>query len=72
MPISDVNNSGEIRNSDVASAPHREYVVPTLTRFGTLADLTRASGTKNLNDGQGTPPGCGANQFATSCFNPGG
>ena len=48
------------------SGEDRSYVVPSLSRYGTLADLTRKSGTKDQNDGSGG--GCGlGNNFTTSC-----
>jgi hypothetical protein len=71
MPVTVVNNTGEGQDSDVASARHRKYVVPLLSRYGTLADLTRQNGTKNGNDGQGNGCGVGSN-FLFSCANSGG
>jgi hypothetical protein len=66
MAVTELDNSGERRNRNVAPR-QRKYVVPSLSRYGTLADLTRNNGSKNLNDGS-APPGCGMNNFATSCI----
>jgi hypothetical protein len=66
MPIPEAENCGGQR-SDVASvSSRRKYVAPSLSRFGTLGDLTRTGGSKNGNDGQGT--GCGqGGHFLFSC-----
>jgi hypothetical protein len=45
------NNLGEVPIPDTASTTRRKYVVPSLSRYGTLADLTRTH-----NDG-GEPDG---------------
>ena len=69
MPVLDVDPSGEAPGSDTALVRRRRYVVPSLSQYGTLADLTRHTGTKNSNDGSG--PGCGNMNHATSCLTPG-
>ena len=67
MTIAKSDSSGASSSSNVASAGRRNYAVPSLTRYGTLTDLTMANGTKNFNDGSGT--GCGqGNNFQTSCL----
>jgi hypothetical protein len=58
---------GEFRNGDAAQAGYRKYVVPSISRYGTLADLTKANGSKNHNDGNVNAPGCGKNNFMLSC-----
>jgi hypothetical protein len=69
MSVAEVRPSGEGRSLDGgATSARRKYVVPSLSRYGTLADLTGHSGSKNLNDGSGG--GCGMNNFETSCVNP--
>ncbi len=66
MSVAEGNTSGEDLSLDVAAtSARRRYVVPSVSRYGTLADLTRASGSKNHNDGSGG--GCGHNNFLTSC-----
>jgi hypothetical protein len=66
MRVAEANPSGEGRDPDVAmTSGRRKYVAPSLTQYGTLADLTRASGQKNHNDGSGG--GCGHNNFLQSC-----
>src|SRR5437868_3752148 len=58
----ELNNAEEVRGSDVAAAlssNRHKYIVPSLSRYGTLADLTRANGTKNGNDSAGPGNGCG-------------
>ena len=67
MPIVNVNTSGEAP-SDVGLARQRKYVIPSLSRYGTLADVTKNTGNKNMNDGQG--PGCGNQNHGTSCLRP--
>ncbi|MBG0792649.1 lasso RiPP family leader peptide-containing protein [Methylocystis sp. H62] len=42
----------------------KKYVAPALSRYGSLAELTKNSGVKYGNDGQGM--GCGE-QKDTSC-----
>ena len=67
MKVAEVENMGEGRSSDT----RRKYVMPIVSRYGTLADLTKANGTKNLNDSSGGQGGgCGSNNFQTSCMNP--
>ena len=69
MTIAKSGSSGANTSSNEALAGLRHYVVPSLTRYGTLADLTMANGTKNFNDGSGG--GCGqGNNFQTSCLSP--
>jgi hypothetical protein len=59
----------EANNSIERPTQRRRYVAPSLSRYGTLADVTRAQGDKHLNDGQGG--GCGlGNNFFLSCVNP--
>ncbi len=64
MPVTEVKNSAKGRKPDVAG--RRKYVVPSLSRYGTLADLTMKNGHKHGNDGSGTGCGQGAN-FVFSC-----
>jgi hypothetical protein len=66
MPGTEVNDSAEGREPDVAAVRRRKYVVPSLSRYGTLADLTMKNGHKHGNDGSGTGCGQGAN-FVFSC-----
>ena len=66
MPLVDVNLSGETPTTDMARG--RNYIAPCLSRYGTLADLTKNVGTKNGNDGSG--PGCGNMNHAHSCLRP--
>jgi hypothetical protein len=67
MAVIKDNSSGVDSSSDLASAGLRKYVVPTLSRYGTLMELTMKNGTKNNNDGSGQ--GCGqGNNFDTSCL----
>jgi len=68
MPVADMNAARETPGSDSALDRRRRYVVPSLSRYGTLADLTRKTGTKNLNDGSGG--GCGNMNHAQSCLHP--
>jgi hypothetical protein len=67
----ELNHGGEGRGSDVAaSLPsiRHKYVVPSLSRYGTLADLTRNNGSKNGNDSAGPGQGCGVGfNFLFSC-----
>ena len=58
---------GEFRNGDAVQAGRRKYVVPSISRYGTLTDLTKNNGNKNHNDGQPNAPGCGKNNFMLSC-----
>ena len=67
MAVTKDNSSGVDSSSDLASAGLRKYVVPALSRYGTLMELTMKNGTKNNNDGSGQ--GCGqGNNFDTSCL----
>jgi hypothetical protein len=66
MPVVDVNASDEASTGAVAQL--RTYVVPALSRYGTLTDLTRKTGVKNLNDGSGG--GCGNMNHLASCLHP--
>jgi hypothetical protein len=68
MPVVDANTSGEAPSSDISLVRQHRYVAPSLSRYGTLADLTRHTGTTNANDGGGT--GCGNKNHGTSCLNP--
>jgi hypothetical protein len=68
MRVLDVNTAEENPGSGSALDRRRMYVVPSLSRYGTLADLTRKTGTKNLNDGSGG--GCGNMNHAQSCLHP--
>jgi hypothetical protein len=68
MPVVDVRTFGETPSADIVSARRGKYVVPTLSRYGTLTDLTRHQGNKNGNDGNG--PGCGNMNHAHSCLRP--
>ena len=45
-----VNNAGEVRMSETASAERRKYIMPSLSRYGTVADLTKAK-SGNQSDG---------------------
>jgi hypothetical protein len=67
MPAADMTSDSETLGSGSALDRRRRYVVPSLWRYGTLADLTKnMGGSKNGNDGQGG--GCGNNMFMTSCL----
>jgi hypothetical protein len=69
MLVAELNSSGASRSSDVAAARRRKYVAPSLSRYGTLADLTRSNGFKDGNDSQGPGKGCGGgNNFLFSCI----
>jgi len=61
------NKSGEVRASD----QRRKYLMPRLSRYGTLADLTKSNGNKNGNDSGGVGEGCGqgGNFLFSSCSN---
>lgn len=68
MAIADKMGTAAAQGSDVASVRKRTYVVPSLSRFGTLVDLTRSNGTKNGNDSGGPGNGCGqGSNFLFSC-----
>jgi hypothetical protein len=65
MTNSEVKDFSE-RQSSEATSSRRKYVVPTLSRYGTLGDLTARNGTKYGNDGSGS--GCGqGNNHKFSC-----
>jgi hypothetical protein len=67
----ELNNGAEGGGSDLAAALpsiRRKYVAPSLSRYGTLADLTRNNGSKNGNDSGGPGQGCGVGfNFLHSC-----
>jgi hypothetical protein len=65
MAMAEMNGTGAAQGSVVRK---RTYVVPSLSRFGTLTDLTRSNGTKNGNDSGGPGNGCGVgSNFLFSC-----
>jgi hypothetical protein len=68
MAMAETNDTGATQGSVVPPAVKRAYVVPSLSRFGTLAELTRSNGTKNGNDSGGPGNGCGqGSNFLFSC-----
>lgn len=54
----------DVAESEPSMTSRKKYVAPALSRYGSLAELTKNSGVKYGNDGQGM--GCGE-QKDTSC-----